>query len=60
MAVDYFLKLDGVRGGSTDAKHKDEIELLSFSFAASQSGGSGGRRWRRREGPDQPISPAPP
>ena len=41
MAVDYFLKLDGVRGGSTDAKHKDEIELLSFSFAASQPGGVG-------------------
>ena len=41
MAVDCFLKLDGVRGGSTDAKHKDEIELLSFSFAASQSGGTG-------------------
>ena len=39
--VDYFLKLDGVRGGSTDAKHKDEIELLSFSFAAAQSGGTG-------------------
>ena len=40
MAVDCFLKLDGVRGGSTDAKHKDEIDLLSFSFAASQSGGT--------------------
>jgi type VI secretion system secreted protein Hcp len=47
VAVDYFLKLDGVRGGSTDAKHKDEIELLSFSLAAAQSaapgaGGGGG------------------
>ena len=44
MAADYFLKLDGVRGGSTDAKHKDEIELLSFNLAAAQSAapGSGG------------------
>ncbi len=39
--VDCFLKLDGVRGGSTDAKHKDELELLSFSFAATHAGGSG-------------------
>ena len=44
MAVDCFLKLDGVRGGSTDARHKDEIELPAFTFAATQSGatGSGG------------------
>jgi type VI secretion system secreted protein Hcp len=41
MAVDCFLKLDGVRGGSTDARHKDEIELLAFTFAATQSGGTG-------------------
>ena len=46
MAVDCFLKLDGVRGGSTDAKHKDEIELLAFTFAATQSGGTGSWWWR--------------
>jgi type VI secretion system secreted protein Hcp len=31
----YFLKLDGVAGDSTDAKHKGEIQLLSFSWGAS-------------------------
>lgn len=31
-AVDYFLKLDGIKGESTDAKHKDEIDVESFSW----------------------------
>lgn len=47
MAVDFFLKLDGVEGESSDAKHKGEIEVLSFSWGASNqatfsSGGGGG------------------
>ena len=29
--VDYFLKIDGVDGESTDDKHKGEIQLESFS-----------------------------
>lgn len=33
--VDYFLKLDGIKGESFDAKHKDEIELVSFSWGVS-------------------------
>ncbi len=37
-AVDYFLKLEGVEGESQDSKHKNEIELLSWSFGATQSG----------------------
>jgi len=45
-AVDYFLKIDGIEGESGDAKHKGEIEILSFSWGAtntgSHSGGSGG------------------
>jgi type VI secretion system secreted protein Hcp len=45
-AVDYFLKIDGIDGESSDSKHKGEIELLSFSWSESQSGtfshGSGG------------------
>jgi type VI secretion system secreted protein Hcp len=46
-AVDYFLKIDGVDGESTDDKHKGEIELESFSFGGSNnasfsSGGGGG------------------
>ncbi len=36
--VDYFLKIDGVDGESTDDKHKGEIELESFSFGATNSG----------------------
>lgn len=45
MAVDFFLKIDGVPGESQDAKHKDEIELLSWSWgetAASEPGGGSG------------------
>jgi type VI secretion system secreted protein Hcp len=37
-AVDYFLKIDGVPGESPDATHKDDIQVLSFSFGASQAG----------------------
>ncbi len=40
-AVDYFLKLDGIDGESTDAKHKGEIQLLSFSWGEQNSGGIG-------------------
>ncbi|MCE5308067.1 MAG: type VI secretion system tube protein Hcp [Acidobacteriales bacterium] len=46
MAVDYFLKIDGIPGESHDSKHKDEIDLLSWSWGESQtgtfSGGGGG------------------
>jgi type VI secretion system secreted protein Hcp len=37
-AVDYFLKLDGIKGESTDSKHKGEIDIESFSWGATQSG----------------------
>ncbi|MGD0508831.1 MAG: type VI secretion system tube protein Hcp [Terriglobales bacterium] len=36
--VDYFLKLDGIDGESQDSKHKNEIDLQSWGFGASQSG----------------------
>jgi type VI secretion system secreted protein Hcp len=46
MAVDMFLKLDGIPGDSTDANHKDEIQIESFSWGVSNSSrvaaGSGG------------------
>jgi type VI secretion system secreted protein Hcp len=46
MAFDAFLKLAGIKGESTDFKHKDEIEVLSFSFGISNkvspTGGGGG------------------
>jgi type VI secretion system secreted protein Hcp len=37
-AVDYFLKLDGIPGESFDSKHKDEIDLQSWSWGESQTG----------------------
>jgi len=46
MADDMFLKIDGIPGESTDANHKDEINILSFTWGESQpvapiSGGGG-------------------
>jgi len=42
--ADTFLKLNGIEGESTDAKHKGEIEILSFtqSWINAGSTGSGG------------------
>lgn len=46
MAVDMFLKIDGIDGESIAHKHKGDIELLSFSWGLAQtratSGGGGG------------------
>ena len=41
MAVDMFLKLDGIKGESLDHKHKDEIHVESFSWGMSQTGAHG-------------------
>ena len=47
MSVDYFLKLDGIEGESLDEKHKNEIQIMSWSWGASNvssvsgTGGSG-------------------
>ena len=39
MAVaDYFLKIDGIDGESKDAKHPNEIQLESWSWAERQEG----------------------
>lgn len=40
--VDYFLKIDGVEGESTDNRHKGEIEILSFSWGATNAGSTAG------------------
>ena len=37
-AVDYFLKIDGIQGESRDDRHKDEIDIESFSWGETQSG----------------------
>lgn len=36
MAFDAFIKFEGVQGESRDEKHKDWIELLSFSWGVNQ------------------------
>jgi type VI secretion system secreted protein Hcp len=38
MAVDIFLKIDGIQGESQDDSHKNEIEVLSWSWGESQVG----------------------
>jgi type VI secretion system secreted protein Hcp len=40
--TDYFLKIDGIDGESQDSKHKNEIDLDSFSWGATQSGTAAG------------------
>ena len=46
MAADIFAKLGDIKGESLDDKHKDEIEVLSYSWGVSNSGsmshGTGG------------------
>src|SRR5262245_3413456 len=46
MASDIFAKLGDIKGESLDSKHKDEIEILSYSWGVSNAGsmgrGSGG------------------
>jgi type VI secretion system secreted protein Hcp len=45
MAVDYFFKIDSIPGESQDEKHKNEIQLLSWSHGLNQVssvGGTGG------------------
>ncbi|MGL4465283.1 MAG: Hcp family type VI secretion system effector [Planctomycetia bacterium] len=41
MAYDAFIKLSDIKGESLDDKHKDEIEVFSFSWGAQQTGTSG-------------------
>lgn len=40
MAVDMYLKIDGIEGESTDSTHRGELEIQSFSFGESNSGSS--------------------
>jgi type VI secretion system secreted protein Hcp len=37
-ASDYLLEIDGIKGESSDKKHKDTIEIESFSWGATNSG----------------------
>ncbi|UVT18907.1 MAG: type VI secretion system tube protein Hcp [Nitrospira sp.] len=49
MADDYFLKIDGIEGESTDARHKGEIALDAWSF-----GGTAGSVEGKPSGPTRP------
>ncbi len=42
MAIDLFLKIEGITGESQDARHRGAIELQSFSFGEQESGHAGG------------------
>jgi type VI secretion system secreted protein Hcp len=38
MAVDMFIDIKGIKGESQDDEHKDEIDVLAFSWGVSNSG----------------------
>jgi type VI secretion system secreted protein Hcp len=41
-ASDYLLEIEGIKGESSDTKHKDTIEISSFSWGMTQTGSSAG------------------
>jgi type VI secretion system secreted protein Hcp len=38
MATDFLLEIEGIKGESSDSKHKDFIEIESFSWGATNGG----------------------
>jgi type VI secretion system secreted protein Hcp len=42
MPSDVFAKIGDIKGESVDVKHKDEIEVLSFSWGVTNTGSIGG------------------
>jgi len=61
MAFDAFLKIEGIPGESTDDKHKDWIEVLSYSWGVTQGASasastSGGATHQRADFQDFMIS----
>ena len=42
MAADIFAKIGDIKGESLDSKHKDEIEVLSFSWGVTNGASIGG------------------
>jgi type VI secretion system secreted protein Hcp len=38
MPATMFLEIDGIKGESTDSKHKDKIDILTYSWGESQKG----------------------
>jgi type VI secretion system secreted protein Hcp len=43
-AIDFFLKLDAIKGESADAKHKDEIDIESWSWGETMAPKTGSGR----------------
>lgn len=41
MASDIFARIGDIKGESNDAKHKDEIEVLSFAWGVAHAGATG-------------------
>ena len=54
MPSDIFAKIGDIKGESLDAKHKDEIEVLSFSWGVTNTVTRWQRRRRRRRQGDLP------
>ncbi len=42
-AGDYFLKVDGIEGESQDSKHKNEIDIESYTWSQTNSGDAAAR-----------------
>jgi len=56
MAFDAFLKIDGIKGESTDSKHKGEINLLSYSWGVANTAGGVSAAGGRGAGKASPSS----
>ena len=46
MASDIFAKLGDIKGESLDSKHKEEVEVLSWSWGVNRTGPCARRRRR--------------
>jgi type VI secretion system secreted protein Hcp len=54
MADDYILKIDGIDGESTDARHRGAITLDAWSFGGAAEGVVGGTIGGKPSGPTRP------
>ena len=52
MAVDMFIKIGDIKGESRDKTHKEEIDVLAWSWGMSNSGS-------RLQPPVRPFAPHP-
>lgn len=60
MAIDQYLQIDGIKGESTDSKHKDWIEILSYSMAgAAHAAGAATAEKKTASGPGEIVITKP-